>query len=335
MANIASNTDIGNFPNRDEIIAAARAMASSQLLIDEFENGIDRLAANFEQNGGDELIQMARKLAQTLPTGMLGKLHEVIDRVSDNKVNQSFQSFWEDLKSEIKKEENQKFVMADFAGDVAQNAQQNAINQNDYSKTYTNDQLDQMEWVGDENEIWEVLGKKASRRQHYEAMKQTRNDLEKIAIENNWSAQKKADEDKLLQNAMQAFINKDYAKMQEFTSKMDSKTKEQFEKNLKLENGNSQNAEIVETASKTAVTYEQIKAQNLVLGAGAEQKTENIVELATGGNIRGSSLKDKYNPVATGEVNVVPLVTNENKIDNKIVAQNSQSNALNKEFDFS
>lgn len=46
------------------------------------------------------------------------------ERQSNNAAFDGIQNFWERIKDEIKKEENQKFVMADFAGDVAQNAQQ-------------------------------------------------------------------------------------------------------------------------------------------------------------------------------------------------------------------
>ncbi len=119
-----STSGNGNFANPNQILVTARANLQSQILIDEFENTIDRIAANFDKNGGDELIQMAAMLIGKLPVGMLGQMQDVIARVTDNKGDESFQSFWEKFKDEIKKEENKRYAMADLAGDMQQTQQQ-------------------------------------------------------------------------------------------------------------------------------------------------------------------------------------------------------------------
>ena len=50
--------------------------------------------------------------------------------------------------------------------------------QDDYSQTFTNDELDQMEWVGDRNAIWTIGGRQISRTQLFNATKNARNKWE-------------------------------------------------------------------------------------------------------------------------------------------------------------
>ena len=67
--------------------------------------------------------------------------------------------------------------------------------QNDYGRTYSDDDLDKLPWVGDMNDIWNIGGKNVSRRGLNDAVKNTRGNLDQIAHNNGWDDKTKAEQD--------------------------------------------------------------------------------------------------------------------------------------------
>lgn len=193
--------------------------------------------------------------------------------------------------------------------------------QDDYSQTFTNDELDQMEWRGNPNEVWSLGGKKSTRRQFVDAFKETRDDLDKIAIENNWSPDKKNHEDHLLSAAAQAATNRDYSKANEYVERMDPKTKEQFNRNV--ERTVAKNADINLQNDGRLASNEMVSNQARE-DLFAKGPNSNTVELAAGGSVKSPiQLTQTFNPISSNSLESLTQLSNEK------LSQSPQMNAPN------
>lgn len=81
--------------------------------------------------------------------------------------------------------------------------------QDDYSRTYSDDELDMMEWRGDKNAAWTMGGKQKSRAQWYDAMKSARAQWGNSAEAQAMSPEDRAKVDASLSRFMQATKNGD------------------------------------------------------------------------------------------------------------------------------
>jgi hypothetical protein len=129
----------------------------------------------------------------------------------------------------IKEDEKVAFNNADFASDVQQAAQQNAMNQNDYSKTYSNDQLDSMEWKGDENSVWNIGGINISRKDAFGAGKKARDNWANSNDAKAMSPEDRAKVDQQFSQYLQAIKNNDPAKAKSIYDQMPPSAQGQIE----------------------------------------------------------------------------------------------------------
>ncbi|OYU75730.1 MAG: hypothetical protein CFE32_13190, partial [Alphaproteobacteria bacterium PA3] len=127
------------------------------------------------------------------------------------------ENFWAKRDKETNDEERKDAAenrIQNFWQDVGEaiEARQNAINQNDYSKTYSNDQLDAMEWKGDENEVWNIGGVNISRKDAFGAGKKARDNWANSNDAKAMSPEDRAKVDQQFSQYLQAIKNNDPAK---------------------------------------------------------------------------------------------------------------------------
>lgn len=110
--------------------------------------------------------------------------------------------------------------------------------QNDYSQTYSDDDLDKLAWVGDMNDVWNIGGMNVSRRGLNDAVKNTRRNLNQIANDNGWDDATKADQDHWLSVIRQGTINNRPDIVNDAITHLRPETKAQLEAASKDEFGN-------------------------------------------------------------------------------------------------
>lgn len=127
----------------------------------------------------------------------------VAERESKTKNKDLWSEVGERLAEEGERKDRQSNLLSDFVMDARrdrqQQAQQQKIDQDNYNRTYSNDELDQMEWSGDANDVWNIGDIFVSRRNAYDAGKRARDEWmnspsaramtpeERARIEEQWS----------------------------------------------------------------------------------------------------------------------------------------------------
>ena len=132
---------------------------------------------------------------------------------------------------EKEKEEKAKKDQEDFEEGMSQG------NNNYQSQTISQSTLDNMQWEGDQNDIWEFMGQSGSRQSWYEAAKSSRQKLNKTAKENNWSDDTKAKQEMLLSQYMEALKKNDPVRAQEIYQQMEPALQHDIQEQQKYEMG--------------------------------------------------------------------------------------------------
>lgn len=265
---VAGNGNFGSFDWGAKLESIMNTNATSQLkqVIDTFNNTDgsfdDKMRRTFDNlNEIEPNFNSQEALRATDPIQIL---MEWIEQEEKEEQDKDVVSSADEVLSQLREEQERERIRA---------------MQDDYSQTFTNDELDQMEWRGNPNEVWSLGGKKSTRRQFVDAFKKTRDDLDKIATENNWSPDKKKYEDHLLSAAAQAAINGDLSKASDYVDHMDPKTKEKYERNLENITGNgvSKGVQQIAGVSSDAHTSTNSRAEAIESAPKANCGTDNIL----------------------------------------------------------
>ncbi len=181
-------------------------------LVADFEQRISDFAAGFDQSGGDELSQMAKQFLQSLPAGMFDQIKSIINIVENRKNSITSSDFWETITkgTEDEKERREDLRQSAMNGAGA-NSRAQKVDQTDYSKTYSNEQLDQMEWHGDMNDVWSIGGTRISRRNAYDAGKKARDEWNHSPAAKAMTPEQRAEADANWSRYLQANKNDDQA----------------------------------------------------------------------------------------------------------------------------
>ncbi len=165
----------------------------------------------------------------------------------------------EKKKQEAEKE--QRADMEDALDDIAQTTK--AMSQTD---------LDDMAWEGDPNEQWSFGAKSGSRKSWYEAAKATRKKLDKLAAENNWTPDERAQQELYLSDYMKALKTNDAEAARKVWEKMKPETQQAIahQQNQEMEVLPEVSKDgFAEAYSKTASTDKAIDARTDILAQAA------------------------------------------------------------------
>jgi hypothetical protein len=165
------------------------------------------------------LSEMARRMRDQLQQGGMleieDRLMQLLER-KDTLLKGVFgENVWDEIRKEMDKQERieaRENQIQNGWQDLEEQRQQRAIDQDNYNRTYSNNDLDRMEWRGDMNEVWNIGGNNVSRADAFNGGKKARDAWDKSPEARAMSPEERARIDAQWSNYLQAIKNNDPAK---------------------------------------------------------------------------------------------------------------------------
>ncbi len=183
--------------------------------------------------------------------------------------------------------------------DYVEAAQQRAERQRDLEETFSESQIDSMQWVGDPDEVWDLGGITASRKDLLAGAKAARSNLKKLATKDGWSDDQLIHETRLVSDYERAIIKHRYDDAAEAKRQMQPDTQQfvdqQTRKGITIAKGVSAETAQAATDAATAMT-DATNARSDVLSGMAAAGTK--------------SLKSEPNAALSAETEHGPALTN-------------------------
>jgi hypothetical protein len=207
----------GNF-NIGQIATSAETLVEDLVreITEKFE---DALAGSSVDDSGElsVLSNIARQL--NLPNsgaGLASFTDHALARITERaNTNDGRTDFWTKLIDDRKREEREEARENQIQNgwqDLEEQRQQRSIDQDNYNRTYSNNDLDRMEWRGDMNEVWNIGGNNVSRADAFSGGKKARDRWNESPEAQAMSPEERARIDAQWSQYLQAIKNGDLAK---------------------------------------------------------------------------------------------------------------------------
>lgn len=226
-----------------------------------------------------------------------------------NSANQ--QKSKDDLETVRKNEEKEEEAKSNFAGMVEkiesdreeQERERIREQQDDYSKTFSNDEIDMMDWKIDPNTVWTIGGTTTSVANLLNAGKNARNRWNNSVAAQNMSPEDRAKVDQQFSQYLQAIKNGDYELARQIYGQMPPEARAHIDEqnSKKLDNGSNVELQSNGRSSSNEVISANAGASIFVLPSSNKVETDlntKNVELATGSGVKSETvLRAEFNPL--------------------------------------
>jgi hypothetical protein len=245
-------------------------------LVDDILEIFDDVLNNRDSGNGD--LDFAERIASRIDdmmktAGITSFAQAAIMMVAEakSKTNKDlFSEVSERLADEGERKKNQDNILGDFVMDARRDRQQQAqqkIDQDNYNRTYSNDQLDTMEWQGDADDIWNISGVNISRKDAFGAGKKARDNWNNSPDAKAMSPEDKAKVDLQFSQYLQAIKNGDHKKALEIKGQMPPSAQAHVEQFNREAIGTGASHEVQQTASIAVDTQTSVAVGSSVFAS--------------------------------------------------------------------